>query len=154
MSINRFAQSFIAVPLAFLAFCLIVSIWWAADREPPFTYAGNPVAERIGRNEITLQYDVVRHRICPVVATRWLRNNEGYRHYLPDVRISADAVRELEQQVHGKVKLTLQIPEALIAGKWIYDVTLYYECNPVHRVWPIVVAFGVPFEVTDGKPVP
>lgn len=123
---------------------------WVADREPPIRYMGARALSVVvpQGGTIAVEYDVFRHRICPVEVHRWLYDSEWNRHAIPSWTTGLEllAGREVYQR-------TITIPDAAMIGRAVYQVVLDYECNPLQRImrWPVrVYSPPIRFEIKPG----
>ncbi|MCO6391104.1 hypothetical protein GTW25_08690 [Aliihoeflea aestuarii] len=109
---------------------------WMMDRDPPITYLGaralTPVVAQGGT--IPVEFDVFRHRICPIDVRRWLYDSGMNRHAIPSWTTGLEllAGREVYQR-------TITIPDAAASGPAQYQIVLDYECNPLARIMSIPI---------------
>ncbi len=138
-----FAAGVIAAVTAVSSFNIAVMV---VDREAPITYQGaHAIAPTIKRGgTIEVEYKVVRTRICPVVAKRWLYDAAGQRHSVPQYTVGADLTAGRETY-----RRSITIPSGAALGPARYEVVLDYTCNPLQKlVGPTtVVSPPVEFEI-------
>ncbi|MCD7109692.1 hypothetical protein LRX75_11655 [Rhizobium sp. DKSPLA3] len=138
-----FAAGVIAAVTAVSSFNIAVMV---VDREAPISYqdahAVTPTVKRGGTIEV--EYKVVRTRICPVVAKRWLYDAAGQRHSVPQYTVGADLTAGRETY-----RRSITIPSSAALGPARYEVVLDYTCNPLQKlVGPTtVVSPPVEFEI-------
>lgn len=138
-----FIAGAIAAVVAVSSFNIAVMV---VDREPPITYQGaHAVAPTVSRGgSIDVEYKVIRNRICPVVAKRWLYDAAGQRHSVPQYTVGADLTAGRETY-----RRSITIPQAAAFGPARYEVVLDYTCNALQKfVGPTtVVSPPVEFEI-------
>lgn len=138
-----FAAGVIAAIVAASSFNIAVMV---VDREPPITYqaahAVTPTVKRGGTIEV--EYKVVRSRICPVVAKRWLYDATGQRHSVPQYTVGADLTAGRETY-----RRSITIPSGAAVGPARYEVVLDYTCNSLQKLLgpTTVVSPPVKFEI-------
>jgi hypothetical protein len=136
---------------AMIAICLGQIVVWAFDREPPFKLIGYSVERPVhpgGPLRITLSVQRDVSRACDVNITRYITDGRGFRYYLPQIELDQRAIDELEKSMRDENRILLQMPEDAAPGQAVYGNGLSYECNPVHKVWPIRMAYEIPFDLT------
>lgn len=141
---TEFLQERVVIPYIVLGLFALSALPWLFDREPPFVYENDVVAERVAQNTVSLSYAAKRIRACPVTVERFLTIN-GSRFYFSPFTLSANNIRRLEDENPSRVKVLLEVPGGAAKGQYFYNVRLDYRCNPLHALWPISVAFEVPF---------
>lgn len=141
---TEFLHQRVIIPYVILGLFAVSSLPWLFDRDPPFIYQNDVVVERVTPNTVSLSYAAKRVRACPLTVERFLIVN-GNRFYFSPFTLSANNVRRLETENPNRVKILLEIPGGAAQGKYFYNVRLDYRCNPIHALWPISVAFEVPF---------
>ena len=146
--LDTWARRWIAVATLVIALHGALLALWAFDRAPPYQFARVVQAQRIGDDGLLLVQQVRRIRYCDVTATaRYLESQFGNRIYLPDVSFTAEEIAAMQSDRPDQVRLLLTFHPTDGATRWRYHVRLEYTCNPLHRIWPIVVAYYAPFEV-------
>ncbi|WP_157266332.1 hypothetical protein [Azohydromonas aeria] len=142
---------------AVLLLCLVRVVFWALDREPPFELRGASVEQPVepgGPVRITLDVRRDLSRNCSLLIVRYLIDGARFRFYLPTIELDASALEQLERQTPGENRILLQMPPEATAGKGAFGNVLSYACNPVHFVWPLRVAYEVPFEIAPAETQP
>jgi hypothetical protein len=137
-----------------LVLCLGQVLVWAFDREPPLRLVGYAVERPVhpgGPLRITLAVERDMRQACDVQITRYIIDGRGFRFYLPQIGLDAHAISELHATTRDENRILLQMPDDAAPGEARYGNALSYVCNPVHKLWPVRVAFEVPFDLT---PVP
>ncbi|TCP87283.1 hypothetical protein C8J31_105145 [Rhizobium sp. PP-CC-2G-626] len=123
-----FAMGAIAAIVSVSSFNMAVMV---VDREAPISYQGahavTPTVKRGGTIEV--EYKVVRTRICPVVAKRWLYDSAGQRHSVPQYTVGADLTAGRETY-----RRSITIPSSAALGPARYEVVLDYTCNPLQNL--------------------
>jgi hypothetical protein len=135
--------------------CLLVVGWplrWACDRESPFAITGpvTVINARAGQ-EVFFDAPVRRDldRECSAMFTRWIVDSDGFRRdFERDPRFaSAEDIRRMDAQMNHRLQLAVPVPLAMPVGKAQYMTSLKYECNPLHKRFPIEVTMALEFEV-------
>lgn len=86
-----------------------------------------------------LSYEYRRHRICDVEVLRQFVA-DGVVQTLVPVRVSAEQIRRMESVAPGVVKqiLPMFMPSAKAMS---LRATLKYQCNPLHKLFPLRVSY-------------
>lgn len=144
----QFQRRWLWIPLVVIALSTVQIVFWAMDRKSPFEVIGSHVDPVKPGTHATMLIDVRRDldRTCRVDTLRWLEVN-GYRTYLEPLSFEAADIRELGRVSPHKVKLFIYIPQWFPYGPANYRASLSYECNPLHKIWPIIYQQTIPFEV-------
>jgi hypothetical protein len=125
---------------------------WASDRTSPtqviIARAETPVVAPGG--VLKIHYEVFRLRSCAVRVDRLLFDADRVRVSLEDQEF-AGAPGPLG---HDSYTTTITIPRSFAQGPGRYTAISRYECNLLHKAWPIVVG-GVDVEfMVSGDPAP
>lgn len=142
----------VATAMILLVLCQFVV--WAFDRTPPFKLIGYAVERPVhpgGPLRITLGVERDLRQSCDVQITRYIVDGRGFRFYLPQIGLDAHAIAELQTSTRDENRILIQMPEDAAPGEARFGNALSYVCNPVHKLWPVRVAFEVPFDLT---PIP
>lgn len=128
---------FISITLAAVGVVGGVLGLWIADRTAPATtltarVINDPVA---AGDDARIQYRVVRHRSCEYTVDRYLYDADNVRVVLDDLLFLA-APGPLGDQTYIA---PIPIPRNFAVGLARYRTSFAYRCNPVHRLWPILV---------------
>ena len=128
------------LPLAFLSAILGT---WAGDRTPPTRLLSTELLTPAVRPGSTLQvkYVVQRDRACETRVDRALFDVDGRRKPLEDI----DGAAPLGPTTYIA---TADIPTYFSPGTARYVTSSVYQCNPLHRLFPIVASTReIEFEV-------
>ncbi len=124
---------------------------WSADREPPFHLIeahSKPV--KAGENT-TIKALVKRDlsRKCSVTYSRVFYDGVGTRHDLMDTpqKTNAKGIEDLDRRGPNELRYGVEIPSAAVKGPGTVVTFLDYECNPIHKYYPIQVVMSVNVEV-------
>lgn len=122
---------------ALVIFVIVGGLFWMAiDRDPPFirTY-GEVIPENPRPGQwVAVKWHVKGSRWCPGTLQRqiidshdvvWTLDKEPIA-FGTRIPVSPDFVRRF------------QIPPVAWPGRAVYRVTTAYQCNPLHRWWPVV----------------
>ena len=124
---------------------------WAADRKPPFELLSVEPAVATPGESVVLVFRVRRNveRDCAAILTRWVIDGKGVKIDLEgQQRISASAIRELEQRTPGMLITSVPVPLSAFPGDAMLVSDLEYICNPVQKWWwPINVTTIAPFKI-------
>ena len=137
------AGRYIYIPVVMLflslAFLLI-------DSRPP-GQVGKVIDAYIDNGVLFLSYEYRRNRVCDVEILRQFVT-DGVVQTLVPVRVSVEQIRKMERESPGVVK---QILPVFMPGAKVMSlrVTLQYECNPLHKLFPLRVDYEL-----DIKPKP
>ena len=125
---------------------------WASDRTPP----GQVVEVQLPKHptppggQLRITYVVQRYRSCEMHIDRIMWDSTGARFPLVDLDFGS-APGPLGQ---SKYAFFLNIPATFAQGDGHYQAITAYICNPLQRIWPIIVkGEPVTFKVA-GDPVP
>lgn len=140
-------RSRIAYYLTLLPFIVasVLGALWVNDRSPPVeTIRQEALNSPQPGEDLIVQYEVVRTRLCSAMIERTIFDGQNGRHLLPDVdRLAAGPIGRQTYQVSPLV------PKSAAPGPARYRVTIAYKCNPLHTVWPItVLAADVMFTIS------
>lgn len=153
-SLPRLTKAFSA-SLYIGLFCILVAGTqiglWAMDREPPFytveataipTPAGQPTTIKA-----TVHRDLTRR--CNVVYSRFFFDSKGVRYDLMDSpqTTNAKGLDDLQRRMPNELRFGITIPLYAAKGTGSIVTTLDYECNPVHKFYPIPVIMTVNVDV-------
>lgn len=125
---------------------------WGADRKPPMevlAWTVVPGVHRGGYAQIDLKVhrDLKRH--CSALVYRYFQDLSGRRNYISPQRLSDEDLRQIERITPGESRVSVYIPANADIGPGSVVTTLEYECNPLHRVWPLLVHIEIPVVVTQ-----
>lgn len=123
---------------------------WALDRTPPFAMLSYYAPPTQRGTVLHLTGEVMRdvERGCGVIFSRHLIDAQGYRIDLTtSQRMSAAALTDMDRVMPQKLFLAVHIPAYTSPGRARLATVLQYECNPLHRIWPIPVEMTIDFEV-------
>lgn len=123
---------------------------WTADATPPVTtLSATAVSQTVAPGEmLRVHYELDRARSCAVRLDRVLYDANRVRATLEDLDYAASP------GAMGRDSYTVMVPvpRTFSQGPARYVVISSYQCNVMHRLWPIVTRAEVPFEVR-GPPV-
>ena len=123
---------------------------WAADREPPiYVIKAEPVKTVWPGDELQLRYTVYRRKSCETNIDRFIFDSQLVRYVLDDLAFSGAPGPLGESTYVARVA----IPAKFAIGQARYRVISKFVCNPLQRIWPIVVESpDVVFDVGTPKP--
>ncbi len=140
------------IPLLLMIGSAAQVLWWVFDRAPPFRVLSvEPSVVKAGQM-LTLNADVYRDnaRRCDSTLSRYILDAKGFRHDIgPTSFFPAESIDLLERRSPGRLMVRLDSPASLPVGKSELVSSLLYVCNPIHRIYPIVVVTSLPFEVIE-----
>jgi hypothetical protein len=148
-SINHVVLATENIARAIIAAAVCVVIYYAADREPPFSVVSvEPAAARPGEF-VTIQARVERqvNRKCSAEFARYIFDAQGTRYDISTGTASAELVSRMERDTPGLLKVSVLVPPSASPGKAHLVTVLDYACNRTHRLAPIQVTTDMPFEV-------
>lgn len=154
-NLNSVLRKFIWIPYIVLFSATIQLSFWVVDREPPVAIKSAIVVPPVTpgsslRVEATVKRDLSRE--CDVLVNHWVQDVKGYRYYFPNVEITSDSIKRLEQLFPGFTKYTVELSKGAAVGKAVYHSELNYSCNPFHKfIYPIKVVYTVPFMIEEGS---
>lgn len=124
---------------------------WVQDTSPPIApMSVTPVQSIVAPGEtLRIRYDVERYRSCASRIDRILLDSDKIRFTLEDLDYAA-APGPLGRDTFIT---DVPIPRGFSQGPAVYRVITRYECNLLHRVWPIVLMRDIPFEVRGPAPI-
>lgn len=114
------------------------------DREPPYEYiegSVHPDNPRAG-DQISIHWHIKVKRFCPGWVDRFIVDGDDYVW-----RNTGGPVRSnLRHDSH--IVNTVELPKTISPGLARYRAHVCYQCNPLHRVWPLCVAPpDIPFRI-------
>ena len=109
---------------------------WVIDREPPVTDVqsivlnNNVTAGQIVRIRVT----AYRIRQCKAIIERFIDAADNTRFLFPDVDYANPGPT-------GRIEtiIELTMPQRIQPGLAVLRTNAIWECNPSHKIWPIVV---------------
>jgi hypothetical protein len=109
---------------------------WTADREPPIVIATVDIEtpEVQPGGELLLHYYVKRYRECSYSADRVIFDSMKVRYVLPDQSF----IRPPGPLGDDDYRTRIKLPDSMSQGAALYKLTLRYECNIIHKWWPII----------------
>lgn len=122
---------------AFVAALSGVVSYWAMDREPPLElYRGEAMNSPVRAGDVLkIKFFYNRHKQCQVKVDRYIVDSSNVQVTLVGTEF-AFAPGSIGP---GDIAIAVDIPKAMSQGRARYLSVRYYQCNPVHWIWPIVV---------------
>lgn len=118
--------------IAFLAGMLGL---WVADREVPVTGIQSIVTNKdVAPGQIVrVRITAYRIRSCRTIIERYIQDSTQTRFVFPDIDY-------LNPGPPGHVEsfIELHLPQRINEGLALIKTNAAWECNPVHRIWPII----------------
>ncbi len=149
---------FLWLAIVFLVGCLAppaIMVYWALDRHLPLTALSARFAGWDGGrpNTALVEWTGVRHRSCPGTAYRWLVG-DGRVWPLPAELVPYAGSTETFEGGASRWVVAVTLPaDATESGPTAYRVNFEWECNPLHRWWPVTfTAEDVPFPSSSPPP--
>lgn len=123
--------------LAFVAFWFGAFGIWFGDRDPPVEQIGNIIFpnEVAAGDQLTLESDVIRKRQCYTLLERHIVDSQKVRWNYPDIDFRA--VGPIGKDHY---KQFIEVPKDANPGPARLYITISWQCNPFHILWPIVDA--------------
>jgi hypothetical protein len=124
--------------------------WMISDSTPPFSLTGYvanvPRRGELLRVDATVWRDLDRN--CSVAFSRHIFDAAGVRwDVLASANMTAFALRQLDEQAPGHLRLAVPIPAGAAVGPAKLVTPLEYQCNPWHGIRPIESTMTIDFEV-------
>jgi hypothetical protein len=124
--------------------------WMIGDSTPPFRLTGYvsnvPHRGELLRVDATVWRDLERN--CSVQFSRHIFDAAGVRwDVLSSTNMTAAALRQLDEQAPGHLRLAVPIPAGAAVGPAKLVTPLEYQCNPWHGIRPIESTMTIDFEV-------
>jgi hypothetical protein len=136
-------------PLLLSAFAMLSGLfaYWALDSSPPVeNMTGKVVSAEVapdGSARLVVEWMAIRRRLCHGNSVRWII--DGYITPLPDIQYPPPQVGEIGQVIRWRVPIT--VPKDF-HDVGVYRVHVEYTCNPLQRIFPIVIdPPDVPFAI-------
>jgi len=136
-------------PALFIVLTLLAGLfaYWALDDTPPVeNMTGKVVSSEVypdGSAKVIVEWMAVRRRICHGNSIRWII--DGYITPLPNIEYPPPHPGEIGQVVKWRVPIA--VPKDF-HDEGTYRVRVVYECNPLHRLFPITIdPPDVPFRI-------
>lgn len=126
--------------------------FWVLDRQPPTVVLRTTIMNEPVRpgEELRIKYAVQRLRSCETNVDRSLFDADLVRVILEDIAFNG-APGPLGESVYVA---TVPIPRNFARGTGHYRVVTKYVCNPLQRIWPVVVENPDVYFRVDGEPLP
>ncbi len=149
--LNKAFSVLIGIGLGMLIIVATQLTMWGMDREPPF-YLVEATSTPVKPGSNTTIKAIVKRdlsRKCNVVYSRVFYDSVGTRFDLTDTpqKTNAKGLDDLDRRTPNELKIGVEIPEAAQRGTGAVVTFLDYDCNPVHRFYPISVVMSVNVEV-------
>ena len=124
-------------------------VWFAADREPPFTVLRVWPASAAPGEEITIHVDVKRQidRNCSARMSRSIFYSTQERTDLGTAHFSAQTIAAMERATPGRLHVNFVVPKGADPGPAALVSSLEYVCNATHRWVPIEMTTTMPFTI-------
>lgn len=119
---------------------------WLAERDPPTVVLHTEVVpiKPWPDGEVQIRYNVRRYKQCATRVERSVYDSKQLRMVLPP-REFAIAPGPIGDDTYS---VSVMLPESMSPGRATYRINTTYVCNPIHRIWPIVViAPDIAFDV-------
>lgn len=132
-----------------LMLALVLVLYYAADREPPFGVTSTLPAEGRAGDYITMRAKVRRDisRGCSSEISRFVFDSSGARFDLGHATFSAETIARMSKTTPGELVVSFRIPPNAAIGGASLVTEVDYICNRVHRVFPIHTTVDMPFTV-------
>jgi hypothetical protein len=146
---NEIVMQTVRVAQLIIIAALALVVYYAMDREPPFAVVSViPASARAGEY-ITLEAVVRRDidRKCSAEFSRYLFDAAGSRYDLGHSISSAEMIEQIQETYPNILRISLMLPPTMEVGLANMQTVLEYQCNKVHRIWPIIVTTDIPFTV-------
>ncbi|MGA0595595.1 hypothetical protein [Enterovirga sp. CN4-39] len=124
---------------------------WVAQREPPVRILRATVLtpQVPPGGQLRIEYDVERVKSCGLRVDRLFYDKDRVRKPLEPLEWNVDPGRI----GRDTLRVVVDVPRSFAEGRAIYRTIARYECNLVHRLWPIIPpSRDIEFEV-KGAPV-
>jgi hypothetical protein len=126
---------------------------WASDRRLPTVNLETKVLTPVVRpgGELRVEYKVLRYRgDCAINVDRLLFDSTKARYDLPDRSFSGSP----GPTGPDTYVVPILIPSSFAQGPATYRIISRYECNAIHRLWPIVTPEASVSFLVEGDPMP
>ncbi len=132
-----------------LMLALMLVLYYAADRDPPFRMISSSYAEGRAGEDIKIVNQVHRDisRNCNTEFTRYVFDSTGARYDLGHAKASAEMIARMERMTPGMLVVSLRIPSNAAPGPATLQTVVYHHCNRVHAWFPIETTVDMPFTV-------
>lgn len=120
---------------------------WSVDREPPtVTLRAEPMTQTVvPGGDLKIKFSVRRTKSCVTHIDRLLLDSQKARFLLPDL----DYAKAPGPMGDDEYVSVVPIPEQMAGGPARYRTIASYQCNIIHRLWPVTLdPIDVPFTVT------
>ncbi|TDR95663.1 hypothetical protein [Enterovirga rhinocerotis] len=109
---------------------------WVPDRAPPVnTLSAVALNPAVAPGEtLRIRYEIEQLRSCATIIDRVLFDGDGVRYNLADLAYAA-APGPIGRDGYT---VALPIPRTFAAGPSAYRIVIRYECNVLHKLWPII----------------
>ena len=143
-------------PLLFAALVALAGLfgYWLLDNDPPLeNMTGKVVSVEVhpdGGAQVIVEWMAMLRRVCHGNSIRWIIN--GYITPLPDIAYPPTHPADVGRVIKWRVPIA--VPKDF-HDTGAYRVRVGYECNPLHRLFPIVLdPPDVPFHIDRPEPAP
>jgi len=148
-ALNSLVKATEGVAWTIIALAVAVVLYFAADREPPFTVLYVEPTEARAGADVTLRANVIRqtYRGCSAEYSRFLFDSSGARFDISHAITSAQTIAAIEAKTPGALVVSFRIPYTVAPGPANLQTVLNYKCNRTHNILPISVTVDMPFTV-------
>jgi hypothetical protein len=149
--INRVATVTILIGIFLIFGALAQVIVWSLDRSPPFVMVSYTSKPTKAGDVVIFRATVKRemHRHCSVTYSRMFYDSSGSRYDITEGAqiMNSIALDDQNRRTPDSLILSVKVPSAATPGVGVLITVLDYECNPVHKLYPIPVLLTMDVEV-------
>jgi len=135
------------VPVSIILAAAIAMAIMLMNNDPPGVFVPGSQTVELEPDRVVLTYRIIRRRACDAVVTRSIIDPAGRLDHLMPMAYTADQVSDLQQVQRDRISLVLPRPARIIPGTYRMQATVRYSCNFAQEIWPIKVAFVVPYRL-------
>lgn len=147
--LNHIVHATEGVAWTIIVLAIVVVLYFAADRAPPFAVLHTEPAQAMPGDHIVVRATVRRDssRNCSAEFSRYLFDSAGTRFDLGHAIASSDMIATMDRQSPGRLAVSFRIPPPAEPGPARLRTVLEYTCNRTHKIMPIVVTTEMPLTV-------
>lgn len=158
LSVKDEACRFTILALWLLAITFIplaISTYWFLDTEPPVTVISSRVIGTAygSQRTVVVEHILKRNRFCEGIAHRWVVNGVVYQLSPLWVGDQAATRRKLPKDPDHETTRSIVDMPSILGRTGTYRSSIYYSCNPLQRILPLIVDIPDVFIDLRGLPV-
>lgn len=130
---------------------LSLATYWLLDTAQPVEVISSRVIGRTENNprSVIVERRLKRLRFCEGISHRWVANGVVYQ--LSPLWVGTEGVTTKDDPKRETVRVTVDLPHYL-GNTAVYRSVIHYSCNPLQKLFPLVVMLPDVFINLEGLP--